>query len=265
MPLFTEEQAGAAVEQLYQWGAQNGHSRDSLKRVEDCIRITAGLKKAENKPELQDPEFYFPGLEASAWWEPARFPWHKQLEKLTFIIKMELNALLAGKAPFRRHPDSPVIAEDGIWKQFYLFSDGVPLEENCRAVPQTVQTIRSIPGASEASNVFFAGVTPGTHIKPHWGPYNTRLRCHLGLIIPEGVSIRVGEETRSWQEGKCIFFDDSFDHEVWHRGTSMRYVLILDIWHPDLTRAEIDALKYIRGILVPNEATIENLKNAPVV
>ena len=265
MPLFTEQQAEIAVQQLATWGEQQGHDRDSLKRVEDCIRITAGLMEDENKPKGQDPEFYFPGLEAGGWWDVNRFPWHKQLEKLTFIIKMELNALLGGKAPFRQHPDSPVIAENGIWKQFYLFSDGVALEENCRAVPQTVRTIRSIPGATEASNVFFSGVTPGAHIKPHCGPYNTRLRCHMGLIIPDGVSIRVGEETRTWQEGKCIVFDDSFEHEVWHKGSTMRYVLILDIWHPDLTPTEIKALKYIRALLMPNDSNIENLKKAPVV
>lgn len=33
-------------------------------------------------------------------------------------------------------------------------------------------------------------------------------------------------------------FDDSFEHEVWHNGSGTRLVLIVDVWHPDLTRAE---------------------------
>ena len=265
MSLIPEGSAAAIIERLHAWGAEQGHDRASLSRVADCIAISAGEKKAEDKPLHQAPELYFPGLEAKPWWEPARFPWHKQLEALAFLIKGELTALLSGRGSFRRHPDSTTIAAAGVWKQFYLFSDGVPLEENCRVVPRTVQTIRGIPSAAEASNVFFAAVTPGTHIKPHWGPYNTRLRCHLGLVVPEGVWIRVGEERRTWQEGKCLFFDDSFDHEVRHEGNETRYVLILDIWHPDLTGVEIAALKAMREHLKPAEAALESLRNAPIV
>ena len=39
---------------------------------------------------------------------------------------------------------------------------------------------------------------------------------------------------REWAEGRCLIFDDSFEHEVWHEGDSDRVVLICDLWHPDL-------------------------------
>ena len=38
-----------------------------------------------------------------------------------------------------------------------------------------------------------------------------------------------------WEEGKVIAFDDSFEHEVWHNGTELRLILIVDLPHPDLT------------------------------
>lgn len=34
----------------------------------------------------------------------------------------------------------------------------------------------------------------GTHLSAHCGPSNFRLRCHLGLVVPPGVRIRVGDE-----------------------------------------------------------------------
>lgn len=38
---------------------------------------------------------------------------------------------------------------------------------------------------------------PGTHVWPHTGPTNCRLRMHLGLVIPkEGCKIRCANETR---------------------------------------------------------------------
>ena len=42
----------------------------------------------------------------------------------------------------------------------------------------------------------YSVMLPGTHIWPHTGPTNCRLRLHLGLVIPKNVSIRVGHETR---------------------------------------------------------------------
>ena len=40
---------------------------------------------------------------------------------------------------------------------------------------------------------------PGTHVWPHTGPTNCRLRMHLGLVIPKtgnGTKLRCGDEVR---------------------------------------------------------------------
>ena len=50
---------------------------------------------------------------------------------------------------------------------------------------------------------------------------------------------------RTWQEGKFIVFDDSFEHEVWHKGTELRLVLIVDFWHPELPSHERRSLSPI--------------------
>lgn len=44
--------------------------------------------------------------------------------------------------------------------------------------------------------VKFSIMEPNSHVWPHCGPTNCRLRAHLGLVIPEGVKIRVGNKTR---------------------------------------------------------------------
>ena len=82
--------------------------------------------------------------------------------------------------------------------------------------PQTLQILRDIPRIYRHS--MFSAITPGTHIIPHTGPTNKKLRVHLGIMGCDGASIRVGEETRCWQDGKVIIFDDSFEHEVRHEG-----------------------------------------------
>ena len=82
-----------------------------------------------------------------------------------------------------------------------------------------------------------------------------RLTCHLGLVGCENTFVSVGDETRPYEDGKCVVFgarklffffflvnaylatskDDSFVHSVAHKGTQRRVTLMLDFWHPKMT------------------------------
>jgi aspartyl/asparaginyl beta-hydroxylase (cupin superfamily) len=92
--------------------------------------------------------------------------------------------------------------------------------------------------AGRTPTALFSLLRPGTHIPPHHGFLNTRLICHLPLIVPPGCALRVGNETRPWKEGEVVIFDDSMEHEAWNRSSELRVVLLFDIWRPELTAAE---------------------------
>jgi aspartyl/asparaginyl beta-hydroxylase (cupin superfamily) len=79
---------------------------------------------------------------------------------------------------------------------------------------------------------------PGAHIPAHNGLVNTRLICHLPLIVPEGCSFRVGNETRPWVEGEAWLFDDTIEHEAWNRSAHTRVILLFDVWRPELSNEE---------------------------
>lgn len=119
------------------------------------------------------------------------------------------------------------LKDTGDWKQLELFARGMKTK-NCMLAPFTCRLIEKFPGAStcKRGQVKFSVLHPDTHVFSHCGPTNCRVRCHLGLKVPEKTFIRVAEETRSWREGEWLIFDDSFEHEVWHNGTSTRLVLI---------------------------------------
>lgn len=62
--------------------------------------------------------------------------------------------------------------------------------------------------------------------------------------------MRVGDMTVGWEEGKCLLFDDSFIHTVWHKGNANsgdRIVLLIDLWHPQLQDIEKEAMIYCMG------------------
>eukprot|EP00966_Prymnesium_polylepis_P084105 1946792-Prymnesium_polylepis.2 len=55
--------------------------------------------------------------------------------------------------------------------------------------------------------------------------------------------MRVAGEERRWEVGRALIFDDAFEHEVWNDTDAERVVLLLDLWHPDLQPAEIEAIR----------------------
>eukprot|EP01098_Paradermamoeba_levis_P001841 TRINITY_DN1210_c0_g5_i1.p1 TRINITY_DN1210_c0_g5~~TRINITY_DN1210_c0_g5_i1.p1 ORF type:complete len:209 (+),score=83.57 TRINITY_DN1210_c0_g5_i1:306-932(+) len=138
-----------------------------------------------------------------------------------------------------------------LWSVFFLWREGKKEEQNCSLCPRTTEIVSQLPDLlenMEQGYVYFSIIEPGGHVRPHFGPSNLRLRLHLGLSLPPGEEnkkcwVRVEQEKRSWEEGKVIVFDDSFDHEVHNQSSFPRVVLIVDVWHPDLTHIEIEEIK----------------------
>ena len=88
----------------------------------------------------------------------------------------------------------------------------------------------------------FSVLRAGTHIPPHNGMLNTRLICHIPIVVPAGCRLRVGAEIRSVVEGEAMIFDDSIEHEAWNDGDSARAVLLFEIWRPEISEEERVAL-----------------------
>jgi ornithine lipid ester-linked acyl 2-hydroxylase len=92
--------------------------------------------------------------------------------------------------------------------------------------PFTAEAVSRIPGVAAAA---FSRLAAGEHIAPHRGYQGRFLRCHLGLEVPPGdCQIRVLDERRYWQNGKCLVFDDRVEHEAWNRTAASRGVLLID-------------------------------------
>src|SRR5207248_7160597 len=123
-----------------------------------------------------------------------------------------------------------------------LFVEGRPPRRRlCRALPThrrgVAQGAMSKIGARTPA-VLFSRLEPGAHIPPHNGMLNCRLICHLPLIVPAGCWLRVGNETREWEDGKLLIFDDSIEHEARNPSGEIRIILLFDIWRPELSEAE---------------------------
>ncbi len=175
-------------------------------------------------------------LPDSAIYEARDFPWTAQLENGWEKVRAELDQVMVYRDQMPSFheilKEVETISSDDTWKTFFLVSAGMDCEGNARRCPETMKLLSCVPGLTTA---FFSILTPGKHIPAHRGAYNGLLRCHLGLLVPEPrerCRIRIGNEFRSWSEGRCLIFDDSFNHEVWNDTDGWRVVLFIDFARP---------------------------------
>ena len=144
------------------------------------------------------------------------------------------------------------IRDTGKWYIYGLYVLGRRVDRHCMMAPYTCRLIETIPhiANNRRGDVKFSMMESGTHVLAHSGPTNTRLRCQIGLKVPQGYNglnefpssrMRIQNEYLTWKNGEIIIFDDSFDHEVWYYNpmNQSRLVLIMDLWHPEMTEYQI--------------------------
>ncbi|HSN10371.1 MAG TPA: aspartyl/asparaginyl beta-hydroxylase domain-containing protein [Hanamia sp.] len=164
------------------------------------------------------------------------FEWTKLLEDNWTLIRKELETVLRFHSSLPNLQDiqqeQNILNQDSNWKTFFLFGFGTKATYNCQTCPFTTSIIERIPGMKTA---FFSILSPHKHIPVHKGIFKGIIRSHLGLIIPGNPGdcvMRIDNEKISWQEGKVIVFDDTFEHEVWNNTNEKRVVLLIDTIRP---------------------------------
>ncbi|XP_051699727.2 aspartyl/asparaginyl beta-hydroxylase isoform X5 [Oryctolagus cuniculus] len=219
------------------------HLGDAMQRVgnkEAYKWYELGHKRGHFASVWQRSLYNVNGLKAQPWWTPRETGYTelvKTLERNWKLIRDEGLAVM-DKAQGLFLPEDENLREKGDWSQFTLWQQGRKNENACKGAPKTCTLLEKFPETTgcRRGQIKYSIMHPGTHVWPHTGPTNCRLRMHLGLVIPkEGCKIRCANETKTWEEGKVFIFDDSFEHEVWQDASSFRLIFIVDVWHPELT------------------------------
>lgn len=230
-------------------------------RFEQSLDILFGRRKVH----VQEPrQFYFAELPQIQFYPREQFPWLERVESATGAIREELESVLRDERAFspyvrtvpgRPQPPESAMLDNPAWSAFYLWKDGALVPENAARCPQTIAALEDAPLnrlPQRSPSVLFSLLKPRTHIPPHNGLVNTRLICHLPLIVPAGCRFRVGNETRVWEEGKAWVFDDSINHEAWNDSDQTRVILLFEIWRPELSERERELVQALFASLDAN-------------
>jgi len=217
-------------------------------------------------PSAQQRPFphYTKGLIARPIWSLVRFPRAMQahlrtVQKQTAMILRE--TLNVANVHWQDHATLGLF-DSGSWMELLVFNTSGMNRTLCAVMPGTCRVLeRSILThmqrvGKEGEGFFLVGkisrIRAGTHVLPHFGTSNTKLRLHLGLHVPTNAdggrccALRVNESISEWKNGTWIAFDDSFEHEVWNNCTvaleddapGWRIVLLVDVPHPGVFAEE---------------------------
>lgn len=232
--------------------AESSADEEERRRIE---RFRSNAVRRTRAYHSEPTDFQFPELIEREFHPRRLFPWIETLEAATDVITAELRKVMAEEraelVPYVQFEDHVPMDQwrplnhSPDWTAIHLMQHGNRVEANARHCPKTMALLQKlpqpdIPGASP--NAMFSLLAPKTVIPPHVGISNTRLVCHLPLIVPEGCWFRVGAQTRDWKPGEAFVFDDTMEHEAANPSDELRVVFICDIWHPDLSPSEREAV-----------------------
>jgi hypothetical protein len=209
--------------------------------------------------EREGPTHYcYPGLGETGFFDRTLFSWFTELEAATDAIESEfqsaVNAEAAELVPYINYPAGVPLEQwkelnnNRNWTAIHLLQNGRRIEANARHCPQLMALLARLPQPQvrgAGPNAMFSLLAPHAHIPPHTGIANTRLVCHLPLIVPEGCWFSVADEKRYWERSKAWVFDDTVEHEAMNPSSELRVVMIFDIWHPALEEAEHVGIKAV--------------------
>jgi aspartyl/asparaginyl beta-hydroxylase (cupin superfamily) len=221
------------------------HGASSIARVEEMMLES----KVPRQPAQAGAKWILPGISQRAWHDPyaySRFaPLISALEANHQAIKSEFkSAWQANHTTFGNY-EHYLVRQDN-WKALYLFRKGGVVADSMQLVPATFRIVNE--HALQTNELcpllecHFSTLLPDAKIPPHCDLWNFSINLHFAVDIPEGCAIRVAGEERTWTEGKCLMFDYSFQHEAWNRSNRDRTCLLFDLWHPEVTLPEREAL-----------------------
>jgi len=152
-------------------------------------------------------------------------------------------------ANFRSHQDNDLILGRNLsqWTEMLLFDRGSWDLRACQFFPTACGILRGLPEIEGVAHGHRAGqvgllkMEAGTSLAQHFGTANWRYVAHFGLLVPDGVFVTSGGETRQYEQGKVLVLDDSWLHSVEHTGQGARFNLFVNFFHPHTVASELKA------------------------
>ena len=126
-----------------------------------------------------------------------------------------------------------LIQKDNDWKTYFLKGVGMDCEENAARCPETMKLLEKIPGCT--TGLLLHPLTAEAHPLTSRRPGPASCACTSASWSPSpGSRCASASPTRPacGRRGRCLIFDDTWNHEVWNDTDGYRVVLFVDFERP---------------------------------
>jgi len=157
------------------------------------------------------------------------YAWVKNIEDNWTVIRDEMLAELNPDEIAIPGYNPNLVSDAKVWRNICFYNYMWKKKAVCEKYPKTHALLKQIPNLSYAA---LNMLEPHSEIFPHQGDTNITARCHLGIVIPDGLpacGMRVNDEVTAWQEGRIFAFSDAHWHSVWNRTDKHRFVFVIDV------------------------------------
>jgi hypothetical protein len=202
---------------------------------------------------------FYPDLTASSRHENRSFPfrydtleWVNELEQHLPTFQAELASVLAAHNNTTNLPWQSLRTRKGEdwsdttgWAHLAAIDNFRVNEEIVQLFPKTMGVVEELASSRVGPRlVAIARQSAGTGIPKHYDYMNCMLTVHMGIFGPAfGSGMVVAGDAQDWCVGKAVVMDTTFSHSTYNRADSDMYLLLVDVWHPDLHPDEQDALR----------------------
>jgi aspartate beta-hydroxylase len=187
---------------------------------------------------LADPQqvagfMYVPDLPAS------RFP---AMERFDFLVRAG-----AAIAPLRDEVDACLAAGPASQgtRTLAVMSRGNTHGEARRCAPRLLAALAALPLArvrNHGPDCEILALDAGAALPPMQGRTNSRCRILVNLADSALLRVQVGNEACELAPAQGLALDPSFRYQIGNSGAAPARALIFDVWHPDLSVLEQQAL-----------------------
>jgi aspartyl/asparaginyl beta-hydroxylase (cupin superfamily) len=234
-------------------------SDDEFQRVAGFLRHTLDQNipledEIISNPHRPETEIhaYMPGLGPTApFYDSNQLELCKLLSDNYDKILSEYDALVADilETGNDRFQSVTSMNYDAGWKTLVLFYNGHRIPDfPYHLCPATTQILETVPLAGRIAG--FNRQKPMSGIPLHTDGNNMWLTVQMGIKVPTGAWIRVGPEKRFWENGECLLYDTTYEHETMNEHpTEERVVLHTDLFNTlKMSPFEIEAMQYIYSL-----------------
>lgn len=220
----------------------------------------------------QRPTFlYLPELGATCFHDTAAFDWlddcaarmasldNEALSCLSVGVESSGPLLFSLEAMTANDSASVSPAKE---QHIFLYQRGVPLDTVQQHAPRLLALIDSTPLIHiprYGPDAAIIALQPGARSAPRRGRTNAFCSIVVAFSGSAPMRVTVGGESRELMATESLVFDPSFEYEYAASGDGQARALIFDVWRPDISPLEREALTALTAAVLDFDARLQDL------